>query len=168
MDYAILDDLYQISETNREIYETQNSVYIKSGIEKIEEPWTNSDDVDVYIYHNYVKQITGPMDLLIIIWQDDNNKTEQQNDLMVKKYKQAIFPLNCISSDDAIDIPVEIKAPNIKSDKAKFICEKRSLPKKPKNVEFDPNKHKWDVNKIAMHINMSNRLVALFCRANNL
>jgi len=168
MEYAILDEIIETNETNKEIYEQKKGVFIKSGIEKLEEPWGNSDDFKVYIFHNFVRPIVGPIDLLIVIREipSENN----QNGFRMTKVEQAVYPLYCISSPEAIDIPQEIEAPDIHPDIAKFICEKRALPKKPydKDIQFDPEKYKWDINRLATTLNMSNRIVARYCRAKHI
>lgn len=167
MEYAILDEIKQTSEENREEYQQKNAVFYTSGIEKLEEPWGNSDEnLQAYIYHNYFRK-NGPIDLVIIINEIDQGKV--QGDFVVKKVETAVYPIYSTRSEEAIDIPAEIPAPNLHPDDVKFILEKRSLPKKKYNEgEFDPAKHKWDINRIAQELNMSNRIVAKFCRAKNI
>jgi len=71
--------------------------------------------------------------------------------------------------DQAIDIPPAEEAPKFHPDVVKFILEKRNLPKKPYNKPPEENvEYKWDVNKIAEALSISNRLVAKFCRAKNI
>lgn len=166
MEYAILDEITQTSEANREEYQEKTNLFWTSGLEKLQEPWGNSDEnLQAYIYHNYFRK-NGPIDLLIIINEIDQGKV--QGDFIVKKVETAVYPIYSTKNEEAIDIPAEIPAPDLHPDIARFIIEKRSLPKKKYNDEFDPARHKWDINRIAQELNMSNRVVARYCRAKNL
>lgn len=166
MEYAILDELVEKSEQNRELYQTEKNVYIKSGLEELTEPWAGSDDIKAYIYHNYCR-LNGPIDILILIRELDTNQKEAGG-FQLKKVEQTIYPLYATTSEDAIDIPSEIPAPEFHPDIVKFILDKRTLPKKKYAEEFDPTKHKWDINRIASTLNISNRLVARYCRAKHI
>lgn len=166
MDYAILDTIHEKSEENKAKYEEKYNKTYQSGLEKLDEPWGNSDEnLQVYFYHNYFRE-TGPIDLIIVINEIDEGK--MQGDFCVKQVETAVYPLYSTRSEDAIDIPAEIPAPDFHPDIIKFILEKRSLKKKKYNEEFDPTKHKWDINRIASTLNISNRLVARYCRAKNI
>lgn len=167
MEYAILDEIYERSEENREIYEQKFQKLIKSGIEKLIEPWNGSDsNLQAYIFHNYVRT-NGPVDLLIIIREIDSGT--KMGEFALRSVETAVYPIYSTKSEDAIDIPAELPAPDFHPDIIKFIVEKRSLPKKPYNEgDFDPTKHRWDINRIAQTLNISNRLVAQYCRAKNI
>ncbi len=167
MEYAILDEIQEKSEENREIYQQKNNVFVKSGLEELNEAWTGSDNkIKAYIYHNYCR-LTGPIDIIIIIREYDTG--EQIGDFALKQVESAIYPLYSTRAEDSIDIPAETPAPNLHPDVVKFILEKRSLPKKKYNDgEFDPTRNKWDINRLATTLNMSNRVIARFCRAKNI
>lgn len=167
MEYEILDQLFDTSERNREEYQQKFNTFVKSGIEKLEEAWAGSDEaLQTYIYHNYCR-LNGPIDLVIVIREIDEGK--KMGDFALRKVETAVYPMYSTKSEDAIDIPAEEPAPTLHPDIIKFILEKRSLPKKKYNEgEFDPTKHRWDINRIASTLNMSNRLVAQYCRAKNI
>lgn len=167
MEYEILDRLVDQSENNRIEYQQKFNKFVRSGLEKLEEPWTGSDEnIQTYVYHNYCR-LSGPIDLIIVIREIDEGK--QMGDFALRKVESAVYPLYSTKSEESIDIPAEEPAPDFHADIVKFILEKRSLPKKKYNEgEFDPTKHKWDINRIASTLNISNRLVAKFCRAKNI
>lgn len=162
MDYEILDQLKDQSEPRREAYQEKNQVYVQSGIEEAIEPFNGSaGNIKLYIYKNYF-MTSGAIDLAIVIREDKQGK---RGEFMFSQVECAIFPLY-MGKTDAFDIPATIEPPEIHPDQAKFILEKRSLPKKRYNEgEFDPEKNKWNVNLIAENLGMSNRIVAQYCRA---
>lgn len=166
MDYEILERLVERSETNRENYQTKYNKFIKSGLEKLEEPWTGSDDtINAYFYHNYFRE-NGPIDLIVIVKEIDEGK--KMGDFALRTVQSAIYPLYMTKDEEAIDIPAEEPAPKLHPNVIKFILEHRNRPKKKIGEEFNPDLHKWDINKLAQELNMSNRIIAQYCRAKNI
>lgn len=169
MEYAILDQLKEYSEPKREEYQKKNNCILASNIVEAEEPFNGSSPtIKAYIYKNYF-MTSGPIDLLIIIREGAKDKKDtSSNGFKINNVEQAIFPLY-MAKPNAFDLPALENPPELHPDHIKFIVEKRSLPKKKYNAEeFDPNKHKWNVNLIAETLGISNRSVADYCRIMNL
>lgn len=170
MEYAILDELKDASDERLERFLASNpGVYVKSNIFECEEPFEGSDPcMKLYIYSNYMSR-TGLINLGIIIREIPREGMEEEtSELTVKAdVETSIFPIY-LSKTPVYDMPEKLESPEITEARAKFIIDKRSLPKKEKNEPFDCTKHRWNVNMIASELNMSNRLVAQYCKANNL
>ena len=164
MDYAILDQLQETSEPRRELYQEQNNCFVPSGIEEALEPMNGSSaNIKVYIYRNYFMK-SGMVDLCIVIREE---KMGTRGEFNLSQVECAIYPLY-MAKNDAFDIPASEEPPNLHPDQATFILEKRNRHKKKFGAEFDPTKDKWNVNMIAEELNMSNRIVAQYCRALNI
>jgi len=77
LEYDILKELEMTSRPRLEDYCKENNCFIKSGLEKLSEPWTGSDSkLKVYIYNNYMPENkkTGPITLLIVIREIDTKR----------------------------------------------------------------------------------------------
>lgn len=166
MDYEILDELMQTSEERREKYQEKNKVFFVSSIEELQEPFNGSTpEIKAFIFNNYVS-LTGLTNLLIVI-RDKYQRTDDKSGFAIHSVEQAIFPLYQ-TNPKSFDIPPTIDAPDLAIDAQKFIFEKRALPKKKNNGNSDDAsrvEYKWTVNQLAEHLHLSNRRVALFCRA---
>lgn len=167
MEYAILDQLQEYSEPKRNEYQTKNNVIIPSHIEELNEAFNGSSEkIRVFLYKNYFTR-TDPIDLLIII-REEKGDEKNGDGFSLAKVEQAVFPLYNIKPN-SFDLPTLENPPDLHPDIIKFIVEKRSLPKKKYNEgEFDPEKHKWNVNLIANALNINNRAVADYCRIKNI
>lgn len=166
MEYAILDDLKETSDERlARFLEANPEITVISKIEEAEEPFEGSDpNMKLYIYQNYMSR-TGLMNLAIVI--RETKKNEQENSDLLRtsaEVETSIFPL--YNTKPAVfELPEAIEAPDITRQKAEFIIKKRSLPKIKKNETFDSTKHRWNVNMIAEALNMSNRIVAKYCKS---
>lgn len=164
MDYAILDQLVETSEPRRELYQEENNCFVPSGIEEALEPMNGSSaNIKVYIYRNYFMK-SGMVDLCVVIREE---KGGVRGEFALSQVECAIYPLY-MAKNDAFDIPRSEEPPKIHPEQAKFILEKRNRPKKKFGADFDPTRDKWNVNQIAEELNMSNRIVAQYCRALNI
>lgn len=166
MEYAILDELKYESDQRLEAFLAANpGVYATSTLMEVEEPFEGSDpNTRLFIYSNYMSK-TGLINLAIIIKETKDSDKENEEFLSVaSKVECSIFPLY-LTKTPIYDMPEKVESPDITEERAKFIIEKRTLPKMGKGETFDPTKHKWSVNKIAAELNMSNRLVAQYCKA---
>lgn len=166
MEYEILDELMQTSEERREAYQEKNKVFFISSIEELQEPFGGSTpEIKAYIFNNYVS-LSGLTNLLIII-RDKYQRTDDKSGFAIHTVEQAIFPLYQTDSK-SFDIPPSIEAPELPIEAQKFIFEKRSLPKKKNDgiiADASRQDYKWTVNQLAERLHLSNRRVALFCRA---
>lgn len=166
MEYAILDELYNKSEERKDEYMNATNTFFVSKLEEIEEPFQGSSDtIHFYVFSNYVSP-TGLMNLAIIIREVATN-TKSSGGLAINNVECAIFPLYN-SREDAFVLPNSEPEPNLHPETIKFILEKRSLPKKPLNVDMDKNKYRWNINDIASELHVSNRLIAQYCRVKNI
>lgn len=163
-DYAILDQLEEVSENNKERFlEKHPEVSVTSSIEKQEESFNGSSDtLQFYIFKNYFAK-SGIVDLGIII--RETPAKGGFGDFKLKNVEVAIYPLYSAKVDAFEDITAEV-APVLAKDVEDFIVSKRGLPKKPYGgeVEFDPLKYRWSVDKISEELGISNRTVAKYCR----
>lgn len=166
MEYAVLDQLWAASEERIQEYQDRTGTYFTSSITEVEEPFNGSSDtLRMFIFKNYVSS-TGLMNLAIITREVVTNQ-KSQGGLMINNVETAIFPLYDMSQT-AFDLPEKEPLPDINADTIKFIVAKRSLPKKPKGEAFDLTKYKWQVNDIAKELHISNRIVAQYCRVQNI
>lgn len=167
MDYAILDELQAESDERLQRFlEANPGTFATSKIFECEEPFQGSDEnTRLFIYSNYMSR-SGLINLAIIIRETPiENGGGDNNFLRVKSnVETTIFPLY-LTKTPVYDVPEPVEAPDITAQRARFILEKRSLPKKKANEEFDCTKHKWTINKLAAELNMSNRLVAQYCKS---
>lgn len=163
-DYAILDQLEETSERNKEIFIEKHPDYdATSSIEKQEESFNGSaDTLQFYIFKNYFSK-SGVVDLAIII--RETPSTGGFGDFKLTNVEAAVYPLYSAKEGAFDDITAEV-APVLEKDVEDFIREKRSLPKKPygAEVEFDPSKYRWSVDRIAENLGISNRTVSKYCR----
>lgn len=173
MEYAILDELKEASDERLERFLASNpNIYAKSNIFECEEPFEGSDpNMKLYIYSNYMSR-TGLINLGIIIREiprEGVEEVENKEDVLTVRtdVETSIFPIY-LSKTPVYDMPEKLESPEITEARAKFIIDKRALPKKKADEQFDCTKHRWNVNMIASELNMSNRLVAQYCKANNL
>lgn len=169
MDYAILDDLMEQTESRKEDYQNKHNCYFVSRIEEVTEPFNgSSEQIRLYIFKNYIAK-TGLMNLAVII-RESADKKGNKNGFKVNNVEVAIYPLYS-TSENSFEIPPTPEPPDIFPDDQKFIIAKRSLPKAPKGeaekVENRKN-YKWTINMIAEELHISNRTVALYCRAKNI
>lgn len=166
MEYAILDQLWNNSEERTAEYQARTNTYFTSSLTEVEEPFNGSSDtIRMFIFKNYVSS-TGLMNLAIITREVKTNQ-KSEGGLAINNVECAIFPLYDLSQS-AFDLPDKEPLPAINPEHIKFIIAKRSLPKKPQGVEMDLNKYKWQVNDIAKELHISNRLVAQYCRVQNI
>lgn len=165
MEYAILDELLEQNNERKEEYESdpKNTKLYISSLEELTEPFFGSSTAfKTFIFRNYFSK-TGIINLLIVIRESNNGK---MGEFKLNNVETAIYPLYFpLGNDDGIDLPPLTEEPDILQDQAKFIIEKRSLPKKPFLEEFNPEKHRWQINRIAEHLQISNRKVAQYCKA---
>lgn len=163
-DYAILDQLQEACDNNREAYLLKHPEFdLNSSIEKQDEAFNGSSDIlQFYIFKNYVSK-SGVVDLAIII--RETPSSGGYGDFKLKNVETAIYPLYTAKEGAFPDITAEI-APTLEPEIEKFIREKRSLPKKPygTDTEFDPELYRWSVSMIAEKLGISNRTVSRFCR----
>lgn len=170
MEYAILDELKDTSDERLQRFlEANPEIAVISKIEEAEEAFDGSDpNMKLYIFQNYMSR-TGLMNLAIIIRElkdEEKNNQEGESDLLqtTAHVETSIFPL--YSTKPAVfELPEAIEEPDIPRQKAQFIIEKRGLPKIKKGETFDCTKHRWNVNLIAEKLNMSNRIVARYCKS---
>lgn len=166
MEYAVLDQLWQSSEERAAEYQERTNTYFVSSIDEVEEPFQGSSDtLRLFIFKNYVSS-TGLMNLAIITREVKTN-IKSSGGLAINNVECAIFPLYDMSQN-AFDLPQKEELPELHQDIVKFILQKRSLPKKPQGQEFDPSKYRWQVNDIAKELHISNRIVAQYCRVQNI
>lgn len=166
MEYAILDQLWQASEDKREEYQQRTNTYFVSKIDEVEEPFAGSSDtIRMFIFKNYVAS-TGLMNLAIITREVKTNQ-KSPGGLAINNVECAIFPMYDVSQN-AFDLPPKEELPELHPDIIKFIVAKRSLPKKPVGAETDTTKYKWQVNDIAKELHISNRVIAQYCRVQNI
>lgn len=166
MEYAILDELQEQSESRFEEYCKKNKVELTTGIEEVTEPFTGSSaSLRLFIYKNYISR-SGPIDLAIVINETNRGRI---GEFKLNNVECAIYPLY-LAKENAFDIPPFEEPPELPDEVVEFIMEKRSLPKKPNdpNIEFDPGKHRWSGNKIAEELHMSNRTIGKYLRCRNL
>jgi len=167
MEYAILDQLKEESDRRLQTFLEMNpGIYAQSVLQEIDEPFDGSDPcLHLYLFTNYMSK-RGLIDIAIVI-REEPTESKPTDTLGVEANVQcSIFPLYL--SKTVFDMPEREEAPDLPPEKVKFILEKRCRPKvKPKET-FDANKHRWNVNRIAESLNMSNRLVARYCRAKNI
>ncbi len=164
MEYAILDQLEEASENNRERYlEKHPEVSVTSGIEKQEESFNGSSDtLQFYIFKNYFAK-SGIVDLGIII--RETPAKGGFGDFKLNNLEVAIYPLYSAKENAFSDITAEV-APELSKEQEEFIFKKRKLPKKPygDDTVFDPSVHRWSIDKISEELGISNRTVARFVR----
>lgn len=166
MEYAILDMLWNASEEKAAEYQERTGTFFISEIKEVEEPFKGSSDtLRMFIFKNYVGA-AGLMNLAIITREVVTNQ-KSEGGLMINNVETAIFPLYDMTQT-AFDLPDKEPLPEIDADTIKFIVAKRSLPKKKRGEEFDLNKHKWQVNDIAKELHISNRVIAQYCRVQNI
>lgn len=166
-EYAILDELKEQSDERLQKFMETQGVMVVSKISEIEEPFDGSDpDMRLFIFSNYMSK-RGLVNLAIIIREHkrEKNENEEGGTLSVKSdVETSIFPMY-FTNNQIFDLPEKVESPEITPKRASFILEKRSLPKKKKGEIFDPSKHKWTINLLAAELNMSNRLVAQYCKS---
>lgn len=171
MEYAILDQLWGESEERLERYLQANpGIYAKMNLTECEESFSGSDPYTrLFIFSNYMSR-SGLINLAIIIRETpiaEQEETESEYLKPTTNVTTTIFPMY-LTKTPIYDMPEKVEAPEITEQRAKFIIEKRALPKMKANETFDPDRHRWAVNKIAAELNMSNRLVAQYCKANGI
>lgn len=170
MEYAILDQLVEQSENNKERYFDKNPQAndVKSGVESQSEAFAGSSDtLQLYIFKNYFGK-AGPVDLAIII--RETPATGGFGDFKLSNVEVAVFPLYSANGEgNAFDIPLSLEVlPSLTKEQEEFIFEKRRLPKKPYGGEFDPAIHRWSCDRIAEELGVSNRKVGRFVRVKGL
>lgn len=166
MEYAVLDQLWELSENKKDDYQQRTNSYFVSSIDEVEEAFQGSSDtLRLFIFKNYVSS-TGLMNLAIITREVKTNQ-KSSGGLAINNVETAIFPLYEVSQD-AFDLPPKEELPELHQDIIKFIIAKRSLPKKPQGEQPDPLKYRWQVNDIAKELHISNRLIAQYCRVQNI
>lgn len=169
MEYAILEQLKNESDERLQRFlEANPATYVVSKLFEAEEPFNGSDErTRLFIFSNYMSK-SGLINLAIIITEEWKEEKEDSDSLETSSnVRTSIFPLY-LTKTPVYDMPEKIESPDITPERARFIIEKRSLPKMKMNEAFDPCRHRWAVNKIASELNMSNRLVAQYIKANNL
>lgn len=168
-DYAILDQLEEACENNRERYlEKHPEISVNSSIELQDEAFNGSSDtLQFYIFKNYISK-TGIVDLAIIIRETPSKPGGGFDDFKVNNVECAIYPLYS-AKEGAFDVTAEV-APELKPEIENFILDKRKLPKKPygNEIQFDPEKYRWSVGMIAEELGISNRTVAKYCRCKSI
>lgn len=175
MDYAILDELEEQSNERLQRYlEVNPGIYVKSKIFEADEPFEGSDpNVRVFIFSNYMSK-TGLINLAIVIREVEREgikKEGSEDALQVRSdVETSIFPIYLSKTTEAgiYDMPEKIECPEITPARAKFIIEHRERPKKPRSEQFNADIHRWTVNMIAQALEMSNRIVAQYIKANDL
>lgn len=166
MEYAILDQLWNASEERAAEYQERTNTFFTSSIKEVEEPFQGSSDtLRLFIFKNYVSS-TGLMNLAIITREVVTNQ-KSSGGLAINNVETAVFPIYDISQT-AFDLPDKEPLPDIAPENIKFIISKRNRPKKPQGQPFDPDKHRWQVNDIAKELHISNRIVAQYCRVQNI
>jgi len=167
MEYAILDELKETSDERLQRFlEANPEIAVISKIEEAEEPFEGSDpNMKLYIFQNYMSK-TGLMNLGIVIRECKKEGVENEGDLLQPSanVETSIFPLYN-TKPAFFELPEAIEPPDIPRQKAQFIIEKRALTKLKKGEAFDCTKHRWNVNMIAEKLNMSNRIVAKYCKS---
>lgn len=166
MDYAILDELLDLSNRRRE--KLLDSGFFISAINELDNPLEGSSDfIRSFLFKNFVEKNGSLSNLLIVI--RDKPSGKQINGFSLNNVETSIYTLPVIY-DERIKLNKEPKPPEIHPDDEKFILEKRALPKKPydSNIQFDPEKHKWSTMQIAEHLHISNRTVGAYCKAHNI
>lgn len=165
-EFEILDLLQDESDERiRRYMEINPGTYVASKIFECEEPFPGSaENTRLFIFSNYMSK-TGLVNLAIVIRETPTGKEEKGDVLSVRSnVETTIFPLY-FTPTPVYEMPEKVEAPDITPQRAKFILEKRNLPKKKPLEEFNPLMHKWTVNQLASELNMSNRLVAQYCKS---
>lgn len=168
MEYAILDELQELSDRRAEEFMERTKRYFVSRIEEVTESFEGSSpNIRLFIFHNFVTK-SDLVDLAVIIREVPNRKDDKTG-FMINNVESSIFPIY-VKAQQAFDLPTYDDVPKYPEEKVKFIVEKRSLPKKPydASIPFDPEKHKWTIGMIAEHLHISNRNLAIYCKYNNL
>lgn len=170
MDYEILSQLQDESDSRLQDFCQKNNVYVDSKLEEVTEPFNGANPYTrLFVYKNYMSR-TGLMNLAIVIRETPRDNVDTSSDVLQVEadVETSIFPLY-LAKQDAFELPDPEPTPNLHPDEVRFILEKRKRPRVQvqKGEIFDPNIHRWNVNMIAEQLHISNRIVSQFCRSKN-